>query len=307
MFFRHGATVALLLLPVAGCSMKNLAVDQTADILKDAAKGFNAEPDPELAKQAGPGLLKTTEGFLLVRPENEDLLNINAESFCGYAFAFVEDEMEQVPDSDPRYERLRTSATSLYRRCEGFGRRLLALYDDDVFPKALDTTPDQLKAALKKIVDDKDTDAVPGLFWTGLGLASRININRDDVNAVGDLPKAVALMEAVAALDPKFYNGGANLTLGLVLSSQGKALGGNPELGRQKLEEAFQSTGGKFLMTRVMTARIWAVTAGNRAEFEKLLNEVIAAPDDLWPAQQLPNTIAKRKAARYLKQIDELF
>jgi hypothetical protein len=284
-----------------------MTVDQTAEVLKDAAKGFNAEPEPELAKLAGPGLLKTTEGFLLVSPNNEVLLTINAESFCGYGFAFVEDELEQIDDEDPRWEKMRGMATSLYSRCEGFGRRLLKLHDDEVFPAALDGSLDKLKAALAKIEQDKDEDAVPGLFWTGLGLGSRINVNRDDITAIGSLQKVVAIMETVAKLDPKYYNGGANLTLGLILSAQGKAMGGNPEMGRQKLEEAIKATDGKFLMVKVMMAHVWAVTAQDKAAFTKILNEVIAAPDDLWPAEQLANTIAKRKAARYLKTDAEKF
>ncbi len=291
----------------AGCSLKKMTVDQTAEVLKDAAKGFNAEPNPDLARMAGPGLLKTTEGFLQVSPNNKTLLTLNAESFCGYAFAFVEDELETIAEDDPRWEPTRQLATSLYGRCEGFGRRLLFLYDEDLFPKALDGSLEDLKKTLAKLEADKEEDAVPGLFWTALGWGSRINVNRDDISAVTTLAKVIAIMETVAKLDPRYYNGGANLTLGLAYSAQGKAMGGNPDLGKQKLEAAIAATEGKFLMTKVMMARIWAKQVLDRASFDRLIKEVLDAPDNLWPAEQLANAIAKRKAARYQKQADEWF
>ena len=301
------AALALSSLFTTACSIKKMTVDTTAEVLKDAAKGFNAEPNPDLARLAGPGLLKTTEGFLQISPNNRTLLVLNAESFCGYGFAFVEDELETLSEEDPRWEPTRKLATSLYERCEAFGRRLLHLYDDDLFPKAMDGSLDDLKKVLTKIEADKDLDAVPGLFWTGLGMGSRINVNRDDITAVPNLPKVIAIMETVAKLDPRYYNGGANLTLGLVYSAQGKAMGGDPDKGKQKLDAADAATEGKFLMIKVMMARIWATQTGDRASFDRLLKEVLDAPENLWPAEQLANTVAKRKAARYQKHAEEWF
>ena len=301
------AALLLSSLLAGGCSLKKMTVDQTAEVLKDAAKGSDAEPNPDLARMAGPGLLKTTEGFLQVSPNNQTLLTLNAESFCGYGFAFVEDELETIPEDDPRWEPTRKLATSLYERCEAFGRRMLHLYDDSAFPKAMDGSLDDLKKVLVKIEADKDLDAVPGLFWTGLGMGSRINVNRDDITAVPNLPKVIALMETVAKLDPRYYNGGANLTLGLVYSAQGRAMGGDPKLGKEKLEAALAATDGKFLMIKVMMARIWATQAGDRESFDRILKEVVEAPDNLWPAEQLANAIAKRKAARYQKLAEEWF
>ena len=44
----------------------------------------------------------------------------------------------------------------------------------------------------------------------------------------------------------------------------------------------------------------------DRALFDKTLREVLDAPADIWPDQRLANELAKRRAARYLKQGDDL-
>jgi hypothetical protein len=59
-------------------------------------------------------------------------------------------------------------------------------------------------------------------------------------------------------------------------------------------------------MLHFMYARTYAVNTQNRELFEKLLNEVIDAPD-LGPRVRLSNKIARVRAARYLARADDLF
>jgi hypothetical protein len=97
------------------------------------------------------------------------------------------------------------------------------------------------------------------------------------------------------------------MTLGIIYCSQGKAIGGDPDLGKKFFEEAINATGGKYLMTRVMFARYYGVIVQDRDLYVKTLKEVIAAPSDLYPQQRLANALAKRRAERYLKKIEEYF
>ncbi|HEY1585650.1 MAG TPA: TRAP transporter TatT component family protein, partial [Polyangia bacterium] len=134
-----------------------------------------------------------------------------------------------------------------------------------------------------------------------------INLNRNDLARVVELPKAIALIKRSHELDPKFYNGGAAMTLGIIYCSQGKAIGGDPDLGKKFFEEAINLTDGKYLMPKVMYARFFAVITQDRPLFEKTLKEVIAAPHDIWPAQRLPNELAKKRAQRYLAHAEDYF
>ena len=294
--------VALTLAAGAGCNMARFAANQSAGMFKEASKSLDQEADLALAREAAPGLIKTIDGMALVSPHNTTLLMLSAQAYCSYAFGFLEDDLEAMKEDDPRFEPLRKRTTSLYRRCEEYGLALLA-ESDDAFPAAAQRDANTLSAAVKKL----DEDAVPGLFWTGLALASQVNLNRDDMALVAELPKVEIYMNRVVELKPDYYNAGAHLALGLVYSSQAKALGGNPEKGRQHLDEAIRLTGGKFLLNRVMLAHIYAVTVQDKTLYRSTLEQVLKTPADVWPDQRLANELAHRKAERYLKQTEDLF
>jgi hypothetical protein len=74
---------------------------------------------------------------------------------------------------------------------------------------------------------------------------------------------------------------------------------GEPEQARQMFEFALQKTQRKNLLTQVTYAQSYACIKGDRGLYEKLLNEVLATPDPD-PEQRLGNTLAKRRAKRYL-------
>src|SRR5262245_8269512 len=269
---------------------------------KQASKSLDQESDMALAREAAPGLIKTIDGMVVVSPHNELLLELTAQAYCSYSFGLLEDDLEGLREDDPRWEPLRKRATGLYKRCEDYGLRLLR-EESEAFPDAINHDVATLQAAVKKL----DDDAVPGLFWTGLALASQININRDNLELVADLPKVEIIMNRVVELNEKFYMGGAHLALGLLYASQGKAMGGDPEKGKQHLEKAIAITDGKFLMNKVMFARIYAVTTQQKDLYKKTLEGVIATPADIMPEQRLANEIAHKKAERYLKQTEDLF
>jgi hypothetical protein len=284
--------------------MNRFNANMTSGMFKEASHSLDMEADVELAREAAPGLIKTIDGMAVVSPENRTLLELSAQAYCSYAFGFLEDDLERVPDGDPRFEPLRARTTALYRRCQDYGERLLHLSNEN-FPGVLQKDTATLEAAVKRL-DDADDD-VPGLFWTGLGLASQINLNRDNLDLVGDLPKAAILMRRVIDLNPRYYNAGAHIALGNLHAAQGKAVGGDPARARQHYDQAIALTEGKFLLARVMLARVFAVNVQDKALYVKTLQDVLATPADIWPAQRLANEIARGKAARYLKQADELF
>jgi hypothetical protein len=293
-------------LALSGCDLKAFTVNTTAPVLKMASDGFAAESDVVLARDAAPGQLKTVDGFLLASPDNRDLLHVLAQGYIEYAFGFLEDDLECVPD-DAKHaaERDATAAriTGLYDRALGYALRLVAL-DDKHFPEMFKKDVASAEQAAKKLVYKEEA---PGLLFTGLALASGINLNRQDLARVVDLPKAIAIIKRSHELDPKFYNAGAAMTLGIIYCSQGKAIGGDPELGKKFFDEAIAATDGKYLMPRVMMARFYAVITQDRPLFEKTLKAVIATPNDVWPAQRLPNTLAKKRAERYLAHAEDYF
>lgn len=301
----RACVVALLAIASGGCDLKAFTVSTTAPVLKVASESFASENDVQLAKDAAPGQLKTVEGFLQSAPNNADLLHVLAQGYIEYSFGFLEDDLENIPDDgkhSAERDALAWRATNLYDRALDYAVRLLAL-DDKHFPEMFKKDVASAEQAAKKL----DKLNAPGLLFAGLALASSINLNRQDLARVVDLPKAIALIKRSHELDPAFYNAGAAMTLGVIYCSQGKAIGGDPDLGKKMFEEAIATTGGKYLMTKVMFARFYAVIVQDRDLYIKTLKEVLATPNDVYPQQRLANALAKKRAERYLKKIEEYF
>jgi hypothetical protein len=289
----------------AGCTnfLNKFTVNSTAPVLKIASTSMDAESDVQLAREAAPANLKTVDGFLAASPENADLLEIVTQGYAQYAFGFLEDDLEVMGDNDtPQRRRLVDRATGFYDRSHGVALRLVALSDEE-FPKAMKADSSAFDAAVKR----QKAKAAAGLYWAGLSLGSAINLHRDDVDRVAELPRAVALLERSHALDPTYFNHGAALTLGVVYASQGKAMGGDPDKAKLLFKEVIDATSGKFLMAKVLYARFYATVTQDRALFEATLKEVLATPANVWPEQRLANELAKIRAARYVKQADDLF
>ncbi|MBC7173732.1 MAG: hypothetical protein H5U40_14930, partial [Polyangiaceae bacterium] len=152
----------------------------------------------------------------------------------------------------------------------------------------------------KEFDDDDDAEM---LFWTGYAWGSYINLSLDDISAVGDLALAKTLVRRSVDLDPTYFNS-SGLTFLAVAEAQ--EMSGSMERSRELFERALTQTERKALIIQVNMAKYYAVKAGDRDLYVRLLTEVIEAgnPD---PAQRLNNVIAQRRAKRYLAQVDQYF
>jgi hypothetical protein len=296
-------TLLLLLAATGGlgCDFQfNLAVSSTAAVLQRGAKSMNAESDVALAREAIPGTIKTVDSFLTAKPDNPIFLELTAQAYIQYAFGFLEDDMEKLPEGDsPQRAVLVDRATNLYDRGSKLGYDLIALDDKD-FAAEFKNSATRDKAL-------KEAKSAAGLYWAGFGLGSAINLHRDNVDRIADLPMAIALLEKSHTLDPTYFNHGAALTLAVVYSSQGKAMGGNPEKAKALFDEVIKGTNGKFLMAKVMLARFYATVTLDRPLFEATLKEVLATPADCMPEERLANELAHIRAKRYLAHADDYF
>src|SRR5687767_6171617 len=102
---------------LAACNMNEFSVNLTAPVLHAASGAFAMESDLELARQAAPAQLETINGFLYSAPHNRYLLHTCAQGFAEYAFGFLEDDLESLPD-DEKHEKQRAQlvvrATDMY-------------------------------------------------------------------------------------------------------------------------------------------------------------------------------------------------
>jgi hypothetical protein len=297
---RLAAVVCALL---AGCgAARRAAVTESGPVLKASMRAYEAETDVEVARAAAPAMLKLVEGLLETAPHDRELLEIVARGWAEYAFAFLEDDLEALPD-DARHaderQRLTARATALYDRAFGFAARIVA-EDDEALGRALGADA----ATLERALGGARKSAVPGLLFAGLALASAAKLDRGDPSRAVDLVKAIALLERARALDPGYDFGGAPMVLGIISCT---APGGDAERGRRYFAEAMAQTAGQYLVAPVNAARTCDVRQGARARFERTLRAALAAPPTPERRFHLANEVAKRRAARYLGEIERFF
>jgi len=277
-------------------------VDRSATIIRAGAAAFHEEGDVAFAREAWASNVKLIEGLLKTSPRNPLLWEQAAEGLCGYAFFFVEDDLEALPPFDDTRALHARRAQIFYGRCRDAALRLLELRHPGIASR-LSGPAEVFEATIGRL----GPDDVPGLFWLAFALVGSANMSREDVSVVADLWRIEALLRRVVALNERFCNAGAHIALGGLLASRSPMLGGYPRRAREAMERAIGLTGGRYLMHRVLLARMYAVPVGDRELFEQELRAVLATPAEIMPAERLANEIAKRRAARYLELAGELF
>ena len=294
----------ILAMTLSCLSCARLAASATVDVAKLAAPSLEMEGDYDLAAQGIPGNLKFLEGLAAVLPDNADLLLLLARGFGSYAFGFLEEGASEAraAGDEAKSEHLTDRAVGLYERAGQYGLKLLG--QQRGFDGAFKKGGSALHEKLQELTDKKQVEP---LFWTANAWFGAINLAQDKVENLAMLPKVLQLLQRAAQLDEGYFYGAPHLILGGYQASLPKVLGGKPEKAREHFEKAIALSEGKALLGKVLLAQLYATKVGNKALFQKVLQEVVDASVDVLPAARLPNLIAKRKAARLLKRMAELF
>lgn len=309
MFQTRQTLLLALVVPFAlgACDMAKITVNTTAKVLKRAQPSAKQEADFDLAARAMPGTLKTIEGFHYVNPGNDKLPAILAEGFCQYGSGFVEDEWElaiNAKDYDLADHQARR-ATKMFVRCTNYALKMLgSSWQKNIFGEF---------ATINKMIANAGSGSRDGMMWAAVGIASTINMNKDKMSAVAQLPTAKAMLQRVVAIDDasppsdKSKQALPHMALAMMAASQAPSMGGEPEVAKQHFERALEITQNKYLIAKVYMARRYAVQIQDRELFRKLLVEVLQTAPSIWPDQRLANEIAHRRARRYLSMEKELF
>jgi tetratricopeptide (TPR) repeat protein len=286
------------------CSMTQFAANQTTEVLLRAAPTYDRESDLELAERSSLSNLKMLEGLLEVTPNNEDLLLLTSSSFTRYTFGFVE---EQIEMADERYDfeekaKYVKRAVDFYERGKTYALRVL--------DKRRKGFSNLMKGDLERFVIELKQlkkEHISALFWVAYAWGSIINLQQSEPARLAELSRVELMMDRILELDASFFFGGAHLFYGIFFGGRPEMLGGDTEKAGEHFEKAIKITGGKFLMAQFMMAKCYAFQTQDKQLFEKTLQGIIDAPDDLYPDQRLANELAKRRAKRLLARVDDLF
>ncbi|MCW9024227.1 MAG: TRAP transporter TatT component family protein [Gammaproteobacteria bacterium] len=267
----------------SACSMNTMLVRASLPMIEGGITAMNRETDLELAKAAFPANIEMLEGMMVNDPSNETLREYAAQGYYGFAFGFVEDENK-------------VRASKLYFR--GYLHGIKALERYGLSREHMDNTLDNLQLAVNQL----DEDATAALFWTASNLTKWVDMNRDSVESLSYLPRAVMLMERVLELDENYFMAGPHLYFGAYYGSRAPMLGGDFKLSEQHFNYARQHMNNRILMADLLQAQYLERQRFDEKAFNKRLTKVISAADDLYPDQALINAIAKHKASLLLEE-----
>ena len=284
----------------SGCSIKRMAVNKAGDALAGGGRTFASDDDPELVKAAAPFSLKLMESLLNENPRHEGLLLAAASGFTQYAYAFVQQDADELEDKDlAASEEMRGRARRLYLRARNYGLRGLAVRHKG-FEKALRAGPKQaVRAATVK--------DVPLLYWTALSWAGAVSLSKDNPDLIGELPIIEALMDRALALDEAFDDGAIHTYLITYEMSRPGGTGDPAARSRQHYERALALTKGWQAGPMVSFAEAVCVQKQDLKQFEALLQRALAINPDVKPEWRLANLVMQRRAKWLLSRTDQLF
>jgi predicted anti-sigma-YlaC factor YlaD len=293
-------TVLTLFVGATGCSVKRFAVNKVGNALAGSGTTFASDDDPELVKAAAPFSLKLMESLLAESPRHEGLLLGTASGFAQYAYAFVQQDADEMEEKDlASAEAMRTRARKLYLRAHNYGLRGLEARHPG-FEKALLADP-------RKSVRVMARKDVPLLYWTAVSWSGAISLSKDNPEMIGELPKVEAMMDRALELDETFGEGALHSYFITYEMSRSGGAGDPAERSRRHFERAVELTGGQQAGPMVSYAEAVCVQKQDLKQFEALLKRALAINPDAHPEWRLVNLVMQRRAQWLLSRTDQLF
>ena len=280
-----------LTLLIQACGLQKTATNITAKIVTKGMSAVESENDLWIAHETILPLVKVLEVLNEGDPGNWRFLTVMAQVYGNVAFGFFEPRYMQARGEE---KKIWLGRIDRYYK-KGYECGLKALR------KRLGAGIDGSVAEFEKTVKKAGKNDKALLFWTAFDLGNYINLHKDDVSTIINVPKVEAMVSRVVELDPDFGYGAALAFKAAMLASRPKMLGGNPEAAKGMFEEAVSVDDGKYLMNKVMYAEWYANPRHENELSVTLLNEVIDTNPDIFPEQALANLLAKERAELLIK------
>jgi hypothetical protein len=282
---RPGAAILSLLLLTGCAGLIDRAADQFTEDLEQAVRSY---PEPLVVAQGLPAYLLLLEARLQSRPQDAATRLAAARLTTSYAVLFVD---EQDPEGGRRLHRHALEQARL-GACLSSGR-LCDLHR---------LSPEDFQVRRERFGHEQlDAIYILATSWTAWLAA-----HAEDFTALADLPRVESLLDWVAERSPGQDDGAIWLYLAVLHSQRHPAAGGQPGRSREYFERARAVSEGRNLLVNVLMAEFHARPNFDRELYERLLEEVLDAPDED-NTFRLVNQIARQRARVKLDRSDAWF
>jgi TPR repeat protein len=287
-FFTNSFGVIILIF-ISGCRFSASSI--MSGYFEKIRFSIESQEDPELVKQGVPTLILLIDAAVAEDPDNPKLLLTASTIYATYAQAFVVSNGEEK------------RASIQYARAKDYAMRLLK--QRQFFADSVDARFEEFEQALLQF---RESD-VPDLYAAGNAWLGWILSNPDSMEALSQLPKALALMKRVIQLDEKYADGGAHTVFGIYYAIQPPGAGRDLEKSKMHFEKAMQMAGTANCLSKVVFAEFYTTAIEDHELFEKILQEVLERKNDKFDNKRyaLINAVARERAKKLLNKKEDLF
>jgi predicted anti-sigma-YlaC factor YlaD len=287
---------------VTGCSVKRYAINQLGNAMAGVGDTFSADEDPELIRSAVPFSLKLIESLLAESPRHEGLLLAAARGFTQYAYAFVQEDADELEDTNKvAATALRARAAKLYLRARNYGLRGIEVKHPG-FGERLKANPTQAAKELKK-------SEAPLMYWTAISWGAALSASHDFA-MLPEVPRFEALIDRVMELDEAYDQGTVHTFLITYEMSRLNGKGGLPARAaraKEHFDRAIALGGGHQAGPLVAYAENVLVAQKNKIEFQNLLRQALHVDINASPENRELNLTMQRRARWLLSRTDKQF
>jgi tetratricopeptide (TPR) repeat protein len=148
-------------------------------------------------------------------------------------------------------------------------------------------------------------EGVPAMYWYASALGKWAK-RKSFAVLLGQKDNVRAIMTRVLELEPNYYHGGPYRYFGVFYAVAPAFAGGDLKKSKESFEKSLELA-PTYVGTKVLWAEELAVKEQDEETFDKLLNEVLAAPDDVIPELKPEIMVEKQKAKELLADKDDRF
>ena len=294
--------VLLSALLASSCSMKRYAINQLGNALAASGSTFSADEDPELIRSAVPFSLKLVESVLAENPRHEGLLLAAARGFTEYAYAFVQEDADELQDTDKvASTAMRARAAKLYLRARNYGLRGLEVKHPGF--------AERLKANPKEAVKELKKSEAPLMYWTAISWGAALAASHDFM-MFPEVPRFEALIDRVIDLDEAFDEGTVHTFLITYEMARLNAKPRSPGAGEGTLigiSIPSRLGGGHQAGPLVSYAENVLVAQKDKTGFQTMLRQSLKVDINKSPENRQLNLAEQRRARWLLSRTDKLF
>lgn len=216
-----------MLMILGACSLQRVAIRTATPVFQKSADGMMLEKSWDFLRVSAPPNIKMMELLWLQDKENLQLLTSLIKSYAGYAFA-VQETLAFAESLQSTRTFWKNSSIIFYTRTLDYG--LLYLKEKGILREdLLNNDEEVLKKKIKRL-DDEDISAV---LYTAQAWGSLINLQKDNVALVSQIPKVKILFDYVCEKNPNIDHNVCDIFYAQYEASRPKMFGGNPEKGEQ--------------------------------------------------------------------------